>query len=204
VALPEAVIVADAVSLATDSAVVDVAEVEVPTLSSWDCVELMGMLVAADDPVDTVVAEAVSESVGATNDAVLVAVTSWVAQTVRISVAMPLPSSDALAVAVTLSLVVSMTVVASARELLGELEEASLVAVAWGSDVVTGMITIEEREDVSAEVLTVSVFEGSDDWTSLVAVACESELTAVAVTAGVVIDPVEEMLASVQVCVTDG
>lgn len=66
------------------------------------------------------------------------------------------------------------------------------------------MITIEEREDVSAEVLTVSVLEGSADWTSLVAVACESELTAVAVAAEVVIDPVEETLASVQVRVTDG
>lgn len=76
VALTEAVIVADAVSLATDSAMVDVAEVEIPTLSSWDCVELIGMLVAADDPVNTVVAEAVSESVGMTSDAVLVAVTS--------------------------------------------------------------------------------------------------------------------------------
>jgi hypothetical protein len=66
------------------------------------------------------------------------------------------------------------------------------------------MITIEEREDVSAEVLTVSLFEDSVDWTSLVAVACESELTAVAVAAEVAIDPVEEMLASVQVCVTNG
>lgn len=151
-------------------AAAEVGIVEVAIVSVFDWIrELAGRLISDADRVGVAVVEAADEPVSLATSAVLVAVTSSVVHAVKVSVAIPLPSSTVLVTAASLSVATLVSMDCSVWDVVEEAEPLPIgVSVATASTSVG--VGLETSVSATTVVLT-PVADASIDCDSIAAEA---------------------------------